>query len=383
MDTATTLEALVRIDSVNASLGGPGEGEIGEAVAELLRTIGADVTFAPVPGKAPNVIGTIPGPEDGPLILLESHLDTVPEPPGGVPIERRGHHLSGRGSCDTKASAVSMLAAMERLCHSGDLGATLVFAGVVDEEATMQGAAALPGQLGRVDAAVIGEPTSLRPVRAHNGFARITITAHGLAAHSSKAHLGRNALTAAARVAVALEDRLLPRLAARSHPLIGPALITPTVMHAGTAPNVVPDRAQVVIDRRIAPGEDLDEVLAELDAVLDELRSDGHELTREPPIVMLAGVETATEAAVAQSALAASRTLLGPDVILGGVPYSTDACRLGAADIPWVVMGPGSIDQAHTIDEWIDLNEVERCVGIYEDLVTGVVQRLAKRKESA
>lgn len=383
MDVRTLLEDLVRINSVNASLGGPGEEEVGEAIAEVLRSIGANVEFAPVPGNAPNVIGTFPGPAGAPVVLLESHLDTVPLPPGGLATDRHGDRLAGRGTCDTKASAVAMLAALQRLVDTGGVGATLVFAGVVDEEATMQGAAALPAQLGQVDAAIIGEPTSLRPIRANNGFARITITVDGVAAHSSKAHLGRNALTSAARVAVALEDQLLPRLAARSHPLTGPALVTPTVLQAGTAPNVVPDRAELVVDRRIAPGEDPDVAVAELDELLDQLRADGHGITRHPPTVILAGVETPPGSAVVEAALDASRRALGPDVTVDGVPYSTDACRLGIAGIPCVILGPGSIDQAHTVDEWVDLTEVDRCVTVYEGVVRGVVRRLVRAEETS
>lgn len=383
MDVRSLLEELVRVDSVNASLGGPGEHEVGQLVAEVLRSLGAEVAFAPVPGNAPNVIGTFRGPDRAPVVLLESHLDTVPVPPAGLVVERQGDRLTGRGSCDTKASAVAMLAALERLVGAGDVEATLVFAGVVDEEATMQGAAVLPDQLGRIDAAIIGEPTSLRPIRANNGFARITITVRGVAAHSSKAHLGRNALTAAARIAVALEDRLLPRLAARSHPLTGPALVTPTVLRAGTAPNVVPDHAELVIDRRIAPGEDPAVAVAELDELLDDLRADGHDITRHPPTVILAGVETPPASPVVQAALEASRTALGPDVTVDGVPYSTDACRLGIAGVPCIIVGPGSIDQAHTVDEWVDLTEVERCVAVYEDIVRGVAARSVRAEEAS
>jgi succinyl-diaminopimelate desuccinylase len=381
LNVRSLLQDLVAINSVNASLGGPGEEAVGEAIAEVLRSLGAKVDFEPVPGNAPNVLGTLPGPRDAPVVLLESHMDTVPLPPGHRP-GRHGDRLTGRGTCDTKASAVAMLAAVERLTAGGQLPATLVFAGVVDEEATMQGAAALPAQLGRVDAAVIGEPTSLRPIRANNGFARIRIRVGGVAAHSSKAYLGRNALISAARVAVALEERLLPRLVARSHPLTGPALITPTVLQTGTAPNVVPDRAELIIDRRIAPGEDPDAAVGELDELLDELRNDGHDITRDPPAVILAGVETPSSAPIVQAALAASRRAVGADVTVEGVPYSTDACRLGIAGIPSVVLGPGSIDQAHTVDEWVDLTEVERCVDVYEDTVRGAMERLAEAEDA-
>src|SRR3712207_1280111 len=146
-----------------------------------------------------------------------------------------------------------MVAAMATLADSGEERATVVFAGVADEEHAMLGSRLLVDQLPAVDAAVVGEPTSLAPVRAHNGIARITIETHGRTAHTSRAHLGINAISAAARVVSALEERLLPLLEARAHPLAGAALLTPAVISGGVAPNVVPDRCRLLVDRRLAP----------------------------------------------------------------------------------------------------------------------------------
>ncbi len=379
MDAAATLEQLVQIDSVNATLGGRGEQEVGDAVSDLLSGLGADVVRGAVEGQpATNVIGRFPGPSDAPVIVLEAHLDTVPHAQPAQAVERSNGRLAGRGACDTKGSLVAMLGALERLADAGDVEATIVFAGAVDEEATMLGAAALVDQIGPMDAVVIGEPTSLVPVRAHNGFARIRIEARGRAAHTSKAYLGINALTAAARVAIALEERLLPRLERKVHPLIGPALVTPTVMRTGHAPNIVPEVAELVIDRRIAPSEELDEVLAELDELLDELRQEGHDVHRDDPFVILPGIDTPADHPLVVAALEAANSTMGGDLTATGAPYSTDACRMSRGhDVPCVVLGPGSIDQAHTTDEWVDLDEVERCIDVYAETVRRTVSRFA------
>lgn len=375
MDVVGLLEDLVRIDSVNASLGGGGEAEVSERVAHELRDMGAAVSTLPVPGVGVNVVGVLEGATEGPIVMLEAHLDTVPLPPDGLEMRRTDGRLYGRGSCDTKGSAAAMLAALRSLAAAGSLPGTVVFAGVADEEASMQGADALLHQVPRVDAVVIGEPTSLKPVRAHNGFARIRVVTHGRAAHTSKAYLGVNAVLVAARVLQALERDLLPRLADRRHPLAGPALLTASVIKGGTAPNIVPDRCEILLDRRISPSEDAQEALAEIDAVLDRLRADGDEITREEPFVLLPGVETPEDDVVVTAAVDACADVFAERVAPEGVPYSTDACQLsGRGGIPSVILGPGSIDQAHTDDEWVALEEVERAAEVYERLCRSFLQ---------
>jgi acetylornithine deacetylase len=369
MSPIELLEELVRIDSSNPSMGGPGEGEVGERLGEVLRGLGLDVRAPEAVDGRRNLIATLPGTPGAPTLLLEAHLDTVAMPRGGLPVSLAGDRLIGRGSCDTKGSAAAMVAAIAELAGSGGERATVVFAGAVDEEHAMRGSRALVDQLPAVDAAIIGEPTSLRPVRAHNGLVRFTIEARGRSAHTSRAHLGVNAISAAARVVEGLDRRLLPGLRDRVHPLTGPALLTPSVIHGGVAPNVVPDRCRLTVDRRLAPGEDPAAALAAVDALLDELRAGGDELDREEPSVLLAAVETPEGHAVVRLAEASVEAVLGRPLPAGGVPYGTDASNLSeVGGIPCVVLGPGSIDQAHTDDEWVALDEVRLAAGVYADL---------------
>jgi acetylornithine deacetylase len=185
IDPVELLEELVRIDSVNPAMGGPGEHEIVARLVELLHELGLEVSTPEVVDGRPNLIATLPGTSSAPTLLLEAHLDTVALPEDGLAVRQSKDRLVGRGSCDTKGSGAAMVAAMAELMGSGEECATVVFAGVVDEEDRMLGSLALVDQLPPVDAAVIGEPTSLEPVRVHNGLARIAIEAHGQRAGSS------------------------------------------------------------------------------------------------------------------------------------------------------------------------------------------------------
>jgi acetylornithine deacetylase len=383
MDPVELLEELVWIDSVNPAMGGPGEHEIVARLAEILRDLGLEVSTPEVVDGRRNLIATLPGTSGAPTLLLEAHLDTVAMPEGGLAVSRTEDRLVGRGSCDTKGSGAAMVAAMAQLTGSGDERATVVFAGVADEEHAMLGSRALVDRLPPVDAAVIGEPTSLEPVRVHNGLARITIETHGRAAHTSRAHLGINAISAASRVVSELEERLLPLLKARAHPLAGPALLTPAVINGGVASNIVPDRCRLSLDRRLAPGENLDTALAEIDDLLEGLRERGDRITREPPWLLLEAVETSADHPVVRLAEESVEAVLGQPVTAGGVPYGTDASNLsGVGGVPCVVLGPGSIDQAHTDDEWVSVEEVCRGAVVYAEMARRFVRYPAERGSS-
>ena len=132
----------------------------------------------------------------------------------------------------------------------------------------------------------------------------------------------------------------------------------------------MPDRCEVIVDRRTPPGTTPATVVDEIEAVLDRQRRAGDEVRLGTPFVALPGVETDAADPVMVAAERAASATLGRTVVAGGVPFATDACHLlGTGGIPCVVLGPGSIDQAHTADEWVDLREVVAAVDIYEALV--------------
>jgi acetylornithine deacetylase len=364
------LEELVGLDSVNPAMGGPGEEAIARWVAKFLEGLGADVSLLEVDEGRPNVLATLPKRSEDPAILLTAHLDTVALPQGGLRVERTPERVIGRGACDTKGSLAAMLGAVAELAADRPDGPGVLFAGTVDEEAAMRGSRALVEHLSSVYGAVVGEPTSLVPVRAHNGMVRFTVTAHGRSAHTSRADLGVNAVVAAARAVVALEDHLGPVLRGRARPLTGPALLTPAVITGGVAPNVVPDRCTVVVDRRLAPGETVEGALAEVDEALRAVDGGRHRIVRDPPFLTLPPLELPPHHPLVLAAEEAVETVTGHRVVATGAPYGTDASNLwGLGRIPCVVLGPGSVEWAHTDEEWVSLDEVRQATAVYVELV--------------
>jgi acetylornithine deacetylase len=216
----------------------------------------------------------------------------------------------------------------------------------------------------------VAEPTGLRAVIASKGVLRWRIMVRGKSAHSSKPHLGVNAINHMARVVIALEEDH-QRLAAREHPLLGPATCNVGVIRGGVQVNFVPDECAIEIDRRLLPGERAHEVLAHYQRLLDDLKSKHPTLDafmEDPPLLTDEALETAADSAPAQLASTLLQEM-GFDGTPCGVPFGSDASKLSRAGIPSFVFGPGSIDQAHGAVEFVELDQVEQAFEFYRNFI--------------
>ena len=368
-----TLADLVRINSVNSSYeGGFGEKEIGIWVRDFFQHRGIEVWEQEVfPGR-PNVIARLPGRDASRRLILEAHMDTVSVQGMSIPpFEPRVEDgkLYGRGSCDTKAGLAAMMQAVASVHEAGIQPPCEVWlAAVVDEEFSYRGVVKLcEGLSGH--AALVAEPTGMRAVIASKGVLRWRIVVRGKAAHSGKPHLGVNAINHMARVILALEEDHR-RLAAHAHPLLGPATVNVGVIRGGVQVNFVPDTCAIEIDRRLLPGESVVSVLSHYQRLLDGLKAQQSSLDAfmEPPMLTDEALETPADAAPPRlaSALLAE---MGLDGALCGVPFGSDASKLSRQGIPSIIIGPGSIDQAHAAVEFVELSEVERAFEFYRNFI--------------
>ncbi|PKO19991.1 acetylornithine deacetylase [candidate division BRC1 bacterium HGW-BRC1-1] len=368
---------LVAIPSVNPmgrdDLAGTGELALAEHVAEFLRSIGAEPQISwPLPSR-PNLWAFLDlGAPD--TILFEAHLDTVPvdnmtiDPYGA---EVREGRLWGRGACDTKGPMAAMLWAIAQAAKQNSCKHNVLFCAVMDEEYQFTGVQYLldnlPSQtLEQVALAIIAEPTLLLPVTAHKGVMRWNAITQGKSAHSSTPQLGENAIYKLAHAVCALEEHAATLAKFSPHPLLGFPTLSVGTIQGGTAVNVVPDHATAKIDRRLIPGEDPAGVTQALRSLLAAY---GAELT--DPIMQAPAFEIPNDHPAVQAALAAARmTGVNAPAPLA-VNYATDAAFYPAHNIPAVVFGPGDIAQAHTKDEWINLEELERGSRAYAALILG------------
>jgi acetylornithine deacetylase len=364
-----TLAALVRINSVNSAYeGGPGEADAAAYVRSFFERRGIEVWQQEVfPGR-PNVIARVPGRDPSRRIVLEAHTDTVSAegmtiPPFEPTIERG--KLYGRGSCDTKAGLAAMMHAVASLHEQGPTPPCDVWlAAVVDEEYSFRGVVKLCEGL-KADAAIVAEPTRMRLVVASKGVLRWRIVVRGRAAHSSKPHLGVNAVTHMARIVLAIEEDH-HRLAAKEHPLLGPATCSVGVIRGGVQVNIVPEECAIEIDRRLLPGERADEVLAHYQALLHDLKRDHPTLdaAMEGPMLIDEALETPGDSPVVRTAAAVLREM-GLDPAPCGVPFGSDASKLSRQGVPSLIVGPGDIDRAHAAVEYVELEQVRQAYEFY------------------
>ncbi len=362
------LAAMVSFNTVNASVSGDlrTEVKLAEYLEDLAETYGFQTRCLEVPGRSHNLLVTWTATPGAPWLMFDSHLDTVTTE--GMTVEPfaatvRDGRLYGRGACDTKGTGAAMLWALREYARDDRQPNNVALLFTIDEEFGMSGVRSFIARdyvtLGFTPrGAIIGEPTLLRPIVAHNGAVRWRIATHGVAAHSSDPSRGVSAIRKMVDVIAALERDYIPALTAR-HPLTGKAQCSINIIHGGQQINIVPDHCAIDLDRRIVPGERPDDVLPAVQELLDRLAAadPALEATQAPLMACPALAPAADQSftAVVQRALGAMGLPADPS----GGPFATDGGDMARAGIPVVIIGPGDIAQAHTKDEWIDLAQLE------------------------
>ncbi|MFC4993994.1 M20 family metallopeptidase [Rubritalea tangerina] len=360
MNTVELLQSLIRIPSVNPDndpgTDKVGENAISEFLADLLSSHGFDVTLEEVfPGR-PNLIARCPGPNDRPRIFLGPHSDTVGvsgmifDPFCG---EIKDGCVLGRGASDTKGPMAAMLSALiENKDLLAELPIAIDFVSFMAEESSQHGSKHFAEwHAEEYIFGIAGEPTSLDIVYTTKGSLWMTLAASGLAAHASQPERGSNAIMSLARSLDHMNRKLTNRLATFTHSVLGHSSFNVGTIKGGTRPNIVPDYAEAEIDIRSTPS-----LYAEGGAealVRDFIKEQNLPLEvvsahENPPM------ETATHDPIIQQLLKAN-----PQSKLVGAPWFSDAAHLSNAGIPSICLGPGSINQAHTKDEYIKISDLE------------------------
>ena len=367
--------ALIAAPSENP---GGTEDQVADVVTGILTDLGADIRIVRSGEGRPSVVARL-GSGGRPRLAWNGHLDTVPAgdpstwssgPFEGEVVDGR---LVGRGACDMKGPIAAALAAVAALHRAGlSLAGTLDLHLVADEElAGTHGTRVLRDEgLLDQDAAIVGEPSEMEIALAERGGAWVIAVAHGKAAHGSQPHLGVNAILTMSRFLLRLPEALPDRV----HPLVGAPTVNVALVTGGSAPNVVPDRCEVEIDRRIIPGEeDPEEVLAPFRRLVEDLVAQQPETHIEISLKdWTEAAETTGDSAIASSirdAIAAETGSPRPFVGFTGI---TDArFYINDAHIPTVIAGPGSLSLAHTANESIGVDEMVAAARAYARTFVG------------
>lgn len=370
MDTLELLSRLVSIPSVNPRcIKGrddlSGEGRIADFLEKFAADNGiASVRVEPVAGR-PSVLLELPaknGDPGAPLLACFAHTDTVwiPEMPEPFKVEcDENGCCRGLGVTDDKGSLAAALLAITELKRRGGANCRFAVACTSDEESGFLGVESLLPDRLAPDAAIVMEGTCLDIVTAHKGTVRWKITTRGVSVHSSLVPEGDNAICKAARIVLALErlgEELIGR--PRHRRLRFPTLSVGTI-NGGTQPNSVPDRCEIMIDRRLLPHETVAEAEAEVRRALKGTAD--FELSE--PTLYSAPFEIDEDAPFVRDMLEEARRVK-PSAEIRGLYCSTEAGNTGGFGIPSVVFGPGDVSCAHSLREHIFLPEIEQAADI-------------------
>lgn len=301
-------------------------------------------------------------------LALVGHTDTVPYDPNWSEatnlIERDGK-LYGRGSCDTKGFIAAALSAVETI-DLASLNKPLALIFTADEEIGLRGAKHL-AQLKplRVRYSIVGEPTSLQPIRAGKGYSLAEVVVRGREAHSAYPALGASAVFRAARLVNRLEA-IAEHLKEDQHPAFDPPYTTLNigVINGGTAKNVLAGECRFTLEWRPIPTQPSEHLLHLFNlAISEEKRSDpdfvcevdasradsGFETPKESPLIKLLEKETGQSS--------------------GTVAFGTEGAQMQLLGSDPVVIGPGDIREAHRTGEFVPVRELERCTEILKHAV--------------
>jgi acetylornithine deacetylase len=332
MDVVGLTRQLVDIESVSGN-----EGQVGDWLYTELSRLGYQARKMPVEGERSNVFAVSPR-RPHPAIVFSTHMDTVPP---FIPSSEDATRVYGRGSCDAKGIIAAQIAAAERL-RLEVIEVGLLF--LVGEERDSLGAKVANQQAPGNQFLVNGEPTENRIAVASKGTLRVDIIAQGRMAHSAYPELGESAIDKLLKVLNRLEAMKLP-----VEEGVGPTTLNIGAIEGGRAPNVIADHARAqLLYRLVGPANLLRQQIAAAAAGLATV-----EFLSETPLVRL-------------------RTLGGLPTMVAA--FATDVPALTNWGEP-LLIGPGSIDVAHTRDEYIEKKQLSEAV----DLYCGIARRLTEK----
>lgn len=364
------LSSLVRTRSVNP---GDFEAAMAKRVVAWLTDLPVSVQLVEFASGRPSVAAVLKGSGDGPRLVLNGHMDTVPVDDADrwtadafEPTVRDGY-LYGRGACDMKAGLTVQIAVLHHLAALGRrLRGTLVAHFAAGEECGEPGTLSLLKHGFTGEYGIVTEPTELRVAVAERGLCHYRVRIKGRSIHASRAHLGLNPVPPLADV-LAVVQEYADHVRTRQHPLLPGGSCTPTVLRAGVKENAVADSCELILDRRLLPGESVEGELAELRDRFERL-VDGasgpeievshaglpFEAAEIPPTSSFAGIVADQVGAVT-----------GRSTKLWGTPFSSDVRNLvNDAGIEAVTFGPGNVAECHCVDERVAIDELREAAAV-------------------
>lgn len=375
-DALTLLEKMVAIPSTEGN-----ELAMGDLVASYLKGLGMDVQKQEVEPGRNNIIAKIKIGTGGQTVILNSHMDVVPAADGWntdpyklTIIDGKAY---GRGSTDAKGCLTALIMGAKAVIENPlGVNGNIIITAVVDEETYSKGTRHLMSQTPiKADYGIVGEPTLCRIGIGHNGSIRPVIAIHGKTAHSSTPEKGISSVRIAAYIS-ALVDAVQKNLREIIHPTTGRPSIAITLLKAGVKENVLPDYAELVIDRRMVPGEQEADVITSFEEICrkaEEAFPGAKVEIKDYFVTTGPASEVKPDSKIAQIAYEACKKVTGENQAPFGLTCNTDMNHLVRAGIPCVIIGPGRIDMCHQPNEFVDLKQLETACQVDEAVIRALL----------
>ena len=377
-DITNLAQELIRIPSDEIA----GEQEVCEYLSDILKSLGMKVRLQKVLPKRPNIIAEVLGGNNGKSIMFNGHIDTVPigniEKWNTDPYKAiiKDNKLFGRGATDMKGSIASMIIAIKYIMNNVEnFNGKIIFTGVMAEETTGLGTQKVLEENIKTDMAIVGEPSDEKIYRAHKGTIWFNIFTYGKLEHSSESNTeSNNAIINMMRLIEEI-NKISKELEGKNNSLVGHPSINVGLIEGGTKQNMIADSCKVSIDRRILPEEEPNEILDELRVRFDNLRLIDNRLkfNIEKDTIREA-VEVSESEPIVQEVKRAVNKILNINPIVSGMKATTDMSILvNQGNIPSVIYGPGFIKQAHTIDEFIEVERLVESSQVYAEVLLNIL----------
>lgn len=356
------------------------ESKVTEYIKILFENEDIPIEITEIEKNRPNIYAKIAGDDDTINLMFNGHTDTVP----GFTMDYepfnpfiKDEKIYGRGSVDMKGGIAAMLSAMVAVKRQGlKLKKTVMFAGVIDEEERSKGTEQLIKENVVPNYVVIGEPTDLRVCIAHKGMEWIEVKFKGKATHGSRPREGKNAIYMASEFCKSIYEELEPKISIREFELLGSGTINVGRIIGGDDPNIVPDSCSVQIDRRWLPNETLEFIHKEVEeyaSIAAEKFGGRYEIRamREFTASMInAPYSIDIDNELVKSALNITAEVTGQELPPRDFPAWSDAGLLSNhTDAKCIILGPGSINQAHSNDEFCITDDIVKASEIYFKLI--------------
>ena len=363
------LQKLVQADS------GPEAGElnVSRVIQKAFEDHGIQCDMEVWDGNRANVTARVHTPGRKKALMIVCHHDVVS--PGNVPWDHdpfSGLELDGtiygRGATDMKGGIAAVVTAMGQLVSEGvNLQGDIIFAATAGEETDSCGVDRFvrnTRDLPDLAGILIPEPTGFDIINAHRGLLWLEISTYGKTAHGSQAHLGVNAIKAMAQVLEHLETAI--DFSSVAHPDLGTGSMSINTITGGKALNVVPDHCTIGVDIRTLPGQDLQALVAQVQALLDSLA--GQDVQFEADVTVQRSMEALETPAQDEFVKAVCDAVDIQE--LKSVGFTTDGPKLTPLGVPILIFGPGDGAMCHKPNECLAIKDLEQGVAYYKQIIT-------------